>query len=152
VVEVAGWILGRDDLLEMIGSIGGGGAGRQVAIVPTDNPYTVDGVQIDVSDGSNWIEVGECGIAHPDVLRSSGLLVPPTSGLAMGRAWTGCSCSLVSVLATDTRDPTIMNLASRSVITSSPLIPSLTASRTPAAKATHQTRRASEGNRERQSQ
>jgi phenylalanyl-tRNA synthetase alpha chain len=84
-IRTGGASLGRDDLLEMIGSIVAAAVpDAEWRIVPTGHPYTVDGVQIDVSDGSNWIEIGECGVAHPDVLRSSGLVVPPTSGLAMG--------------------------------------------------------------------
>jgi phenylalanyl-tRNA synthetase alpha chain len=84
-IRTVGASLGRDDLLDMIDSIVAAAVpDAEWRITPTRHPYTVDGVQIDVSDGSNWIEVGECGIAHPDVLRSSRLLVPPTSGLAMG--------------------------------------------------------------------
>jgi phenylalanyl-tRNA synthetase alpha chain len=84
-IRTDGSPLGRDDLLEMIGSIVAAAVpGAEWRLVPTGHPYTVGGVQIDASDGSNWIEIGEGGVAHPDVLRSSGLLVPPTSGLAMG--------------------------------------------------------------------
>jgi phenylalanyl-tRNA synthetase alpha chain len=77
--------LGRDDLEEMIGSIVASVVpGGKWRIVPTGHPYTVGGVQIDVHDGAEWVEIGECGVAHDDVLRASGLPVPPTSGLAMG--------------------------------------------------------------------
>lgn len=58
--------------------------GRAWRTVPTGHPYTQGGEQVDVLEGDEWIEIGECGIAHPDVLASAGLRVPPTSGLAMG--------------------------------------------------------------------
>jgi phenylalanyl-tRNA synthetase alpha chain len=53
--------------------------GRRWRTVPNVHPYTVSGREIYVES----IEVGECGLAHPEVLAGSGL--PPTaSGLAMG--------------------------------------------------------------------
>jgi phenylalanyl-tRNA synthetase alpha chain len=47
------------------------------------HPYTVDGQQADVHDGADWVEVGECGLAHPHVLRNAGL-DGTHSGLALG--------------------------------------------------------------------
>jgi phenylalanyl-tRNA synthetase alpha chain len=38
---------------------------------------------MDVRAGSRWVEIGECGIAHPEVLRDAGM-PPEWSGLAMG--------------------------------------------------------------------
>jgi phenylalanyl-tRNA synthetase alpha chain len=53
--------------------------GRRWRTVPNVHPYTVSGREIYVGA----TEVGECGLAHPEVLAGSGL--PPTaSGLAMG--------------------------------------------------------------------
>ena len=46
------------------------------------HPYTLDGRQIDVRDGDEWVEVWECGIAHPDALADAGL--DGWSGLALG--------------------------------------------------------------------
>jgi phenylalanyl-tRNA synthetase alpha chain len=46
------------------------------------HPYTTDGRQIDVRDSSRWVEVGECGLAHPAVLARAGLT--GRSGLAVG--------------------------------------------------------------------
>jgi phenylalanyl-tRNA synthetase alpha chain len=37
------------------------------------HPYTVDGRQVDVNAGGEWVEVGECGLAHPEVLTRAGL-------------------------------------------------------------------------------
>lgn len=46
---------------------------------PSPHPYTLHGREI----YAGGVEIGECGLAHPDVLRAAGL--PPTaSGLAMG--------------------------------------------------------------------
>lgn len=56
---------------------------RQSRTSPAVHPYTLDGLQIDVLNGGDWIEIGECGLAHPDVLRSAGL-AKSCSGLAMG--------------------------------------------------------------------
>lgn len=57
--------------------------GRRWRAVPAAHPYTLAGRQIDVADGDDWIEVGECGLAHPDVLADAGL-PPAASGLASG--------------------------------------------------------------------
>jgi phenylalanyl-tRNA synthetase alpha chain len=46
------------------------------------HPYTLDGRQVDVYHDGRWVEVGECGLAHPDVLAAAGL--PGRSGLALG--------------------------------------------------------------------
>jgi phenylalanyl-tRNA synthetase alpha chain len=47
--------------------------------------YTQNGLQIDVmNDAGAWIEIGECGLIHPEVLAVSGLDPAQTSGLAMG--------------------------------------------------------------------
>ncbi|MEV4620251.1 hypothetical protein AB0J74_16285 [Asanoa sp. NPDC049573] len=53
--------------------------GRSIATPPSPHPYTLHGREIYV-DG---VEIGECGLAHPDVLRGSGLPATVT-GLAMG--------------------------------------------------------------------
>ena len=84
-IRTAGPALDRADLEDMIACVVGAAlpqAGWR--LVPTDHPYTIGGVQIDVSDGSGWVEIGEGGVAGRDVLASSGLSVPPASGLAMG--------------------------------------------------------------------
>ena len=73
------------DLEELIDAVVAAALGPQRwRIVKTGHPYTLGGVQVDVLDGGSWLEIGECGLAHPDVLRGSGLPVPPTAGLAMG--------------------------------------------------------------------
>ncbi|MFF4344170.1 hypothetical protein ACFY00_30115 [Kitasatospora sp. NPDC001540] len=51
------------------------------------HPYTLAGRQLDVradgAGGGEWVEVAECGLAHPEVLAGAGL-GPEWSGLALG--------------------------------------------------------------------
>ncbi|MET0135713.1 MAG: hypothetical protein ABW215_19200 [Kibdelosporangium sp.] len=74
---------GATDLDEMITTLLGatlpGSADRRV---PRVHPYTLDGRQVDVARGGDWIEVAECGRAHPEVLARAGL--DGWSGLALG--------------------------------------------------------------------
>jgi phenylalanyl-tRNA synthetase alpha chain len=46
------------------------------------HPYTLHGRQVDVRLDGRWVEVWECGLAHPAVLAAAGL--PGHSGLALG--------------------------------------------------------------------
>jgi phenylalanyl-tRNA synthetase alpha chain len=75
--------LGDGDMDEMIslllGALTAGRTPRQVRRV---HPYTRHGRQVDVSAGDRWVEVWECGLAHPDVLGRAGL--EGRSGLALG--------------------------------------------------------------------
>jgi phenylalanyl-tRNA synthetase alpha chain len=56
--------------------------GRPWRWEPRLHPYTLDGRQVDVCWDGTWVEVGECGLAHPAVLAAAGL--PGWSGLALG--------------------------------------------------------------------
>jgi phenylalanyl-tRNA synthetase alpha chain len=56
--------------------------GREWRWEPRTHPYTLAGRQIDVLDGGEWIEVWECGLAHPQVLARAGL--DGWHGLALG--------------------------------------------------------------------
>ncbi|MEU1784872.1 hypothetical protein ABZ553_02890 [Streptomyces sparsogenes] len=47
------------------------------------HPYTLSGRQVDVYRDGEWIEVAECGLAHPKVLERAGLDAS-WSGLALG--------------------------------------------------------------------
>ncbi|MFE6053805.1 hypothetical protein ACFQ6N_23890 [Kitasatospora sp. NPDC056446] len=47
------------------------------------HPYTLSGRQVDVERDGEWIEVAECGLAHPRVLERAGLDAS-WSGLALG--------------------------------------------------------------------
>lgn len=72
--------LGEADLTEMISvAVGAVLPGRPVTTPVSPHPYTVDGREL-YADG---IEVGECGLAHPEVLTTAGLPRSVT-GLAMG--------------------------------------------------------------------
>jgi phenylalanyl-tRNA synthetase alpha chain len=57
--------------------------GQTYRTVPAVHPYTTHGRQIDVLLDDQWIEIGECGVATPHVLRKAGLDERWT-GLAMG--------------------------------------------------------------------
>lgn len=46
------------------------------------HPYTLEGRQVDVRADDEWVEVWECGLAHPEVLAGAGL--GGWSGLALG--------------------------------------------------------------------
>jgi phenylalanyl-tRNA synthetase alpha chain len=47
------------------------------------HPYTLSGRQVDIAREGDWIEVAECGVAHPQVLKRAGL-GGGWSGLALG--------------------------------------------------------------------
>jgi phenylalanyl-tRNA synthetase alpha chain len=57
--------------------------GHAHRVLPAVHPYTLEGLQIDVQGPDGWLEIGECGLAHPELLRDAGL-EPRCSGLAMG--------------------------------------------------------------------
>jgi phenylalanyl-tRNA synthetase alpha chain len=57
--------------------------GREVRLVPTVHPYTAGGLEVHVEAGGEWVEIAECGVAHPLLLRAEGL-PEDVSGLAMG--------------------------------------------------------------------
>ncbi|WP_242392973.1 PheS-related mystery ligase SrmL [Anaeromyxobacter oryzisoli] len=76
--------LGVRELAEMIATVARAIVpGLTVTVAQSAHPYTREGRQIDVRIRGEWIEIGECGLAAPEVLRDAGL---PTdaSGLAMG--------------------------------------------------------------------
>jgi phenylalanyl-tRNA synthetase alpha chain len=56
--------------------------GAEWRVEPRVHPYTTDGLQIDVENGDEWVEIGECGIAGAHVLTGAGL--ESRTGLAMG--------------------------------------------------------------------
>jgi phenylalanyl-tRNA synthetase alpha chain len=77
--------LDETDLEEMIDLVAGvlapAAAHRSLA---AEHPYTLYGREINVKVAGGWVEIGECGLAHPEVLRDSGLNPDEWSGLAMG--------------------------------------------------------------------
>jgi phenylalanyl-tRNA synthetase alpha chain len=58
--------------------------GSRWRTIPAVHPYTIEGRQIDVRLGADWIEIGECGLIAPHVLTRAGLDRSRWSGLAMG--------------------------------------------------------------------
>jgi phenylalanyl-tRNA synthetase alpha chain len=56
--------------------------GRLNRHLPAEHPYTIGGRQVDVRDGDDWVEICECGLAHPDLLAAAEL--ENHSALAMG--------------------------------------------------------------------
>jgi phenylalanyl-tRNA synthetase alpha chain len=77
--------LGAADLREMIAEVVDAVLpGWEHRVLPAIHPYTLDGLQIDVAGPDGWLEIGECGLAHPELLAAAGLDPATTSGLAMG--------------------------------------------------------------------
>lgn len=78
--------LGAADLREMIAAVVGALLPHvEWRTEPRVHPYTRDGLQIDVlADDGSWVEIGECGLAAPEVLDRAGLDPARWSGLAMG--------------------------------------------------------------------
>jgi phenylalanyl-tRNA synthetase alpha chain len=77
--------LGTEDLREQIALVVDAALpGRRWRTSARAHPYTTDGLQVDVADAGGWLEVGECGLAHPRVLARAGLDPRRVSGLAMG--------------------------------------------------------------------
>jgi len=76
-------VMSEADLDEMIaillGALAPGLPHRQE---PRIHPYTLRGRQVDVRENDRWVEVWECGLAHPGVLAAGGL--PDHGGLALG--------------------------------------------------------------------
>jgi phenylalanyl-tRNA synthetase alpha chain len=56
--------------------------GARWRALPATHPYTVAGREVEVLAGGEWVELLECGLAHPDVLAAAGLR--GHHGLAMG--------------------------------------------------------------------
>lgn len=77
--------LGSADLLAMVQQVVEAALpGHEWRVTPAEHPYTVDGLQVDVLCGGEWVEVGECGLALPALLAEAGLDPEAASGLAMG--------------------------------------------------------------------
>jgi phenylalanyl-tRNA synthetase alpha chain len=75
--------LGPADLQEMVRLLVDAlTPGRPYRSEPRVHPYTLDGGQVDVCWDGEWVEVWECGLAHPAVLEAAGLA--GWGGLALG--------------------------------------------------------------------
>jgi len=81
--RIARHTLGEGDMDEMIRMLADAlFPGRSYRWEPRCHPYTLNGRQVDVDADGEWVEVGECGLAHPDVLAGAGLA--GWTGLALG--------------------------------------------------------------------
>lgn len=69
-----------DEMLDVL--VGSLVPGREWRWERRVHPYTLNGRQVDVRNGDEWVEVWECGLAHPEVLALAGL--DGWSGLALG--------------------------------------------------------------------
>jgi phenylalanyl-tRNA synthetase alpha chain len=81
-----GQALTDDELVAQVGTVVDAVLpGRAWRTEPREHPYTIAGRQVDVRDLDGcWVEIGECGLTHPEVLRRAGLDPRVASGLAMG--------------------------------------------------------------------
>ena len=83
--RIAAQPLGHAELHEMIATVVDALLpGAEYRCNAVAHPYTVDGLEIEVRAGSEWVEIGECGLALPAILEEAGLPVSRYSGLAMG--------------------------------------------------------------------
>jgi phenylalanyl-tRNA synthetase alpha chain len=75
----------REDLERMIEIVAAAMLpGAPVRLDPTSHPYTLDGCEVHGCVDDTWVEILECGLAHPAILESAGLNTTQYSGLAMG--------------------------------------------------------------------
>jgi phenylalanyl-tRNA synthetase alpha chain len=82
--RIAARPLDGGDLREMVDALVQSIApGARYRLNPSPHPYTVDGVEVEMEWNGEWVEVGECGVALPAILRESGVPEGYT-GLAMG--------------------------------------------------------------------
>ena len=76
--------LDENDLVEMITLwMDAALPGVKWRTLKSPHPYTLKGVQIDALWNDEWIEVGECGLAHPSIIEANTGHTTMT-GLAMG--------------------------------------------------------------------
>lgn len=77
--------LTRDDLVGMIELVAGAMLpGVPLRLEPAVHPYTLDGLEVYGNVQGRWVEILECGRAHPELLAAAGIEPSQGSGLAMG--------------------------------------------------------------------
>lgn len=75
----------REDLLNLVRAIFDATCpGAEMVIYEAEHPYTISGIEVYAKVNGREIEVLEAGLAHPDVLRNSGIDPYVYSGLALG--------------------------------------------------------------------
>lgn len=82
--------LTRDDLAAMVELVAGATLpGAPLRLDAATHPYTLDGLEVHANvvkanATEQWVEILECGMAHPALLQSAGLDDTSYTGLAMG--------------------------------------------------------------------
>lgn len=83
-VRTVGPSLGVSDLEVMIAAVVRAAVpGHSYRTHRSEHPYTLEGREIEIHHRRGRLEIGECGLAHPEVLVGCGLAAG-SSGLAMG--------------------------------------------------------------------
>lgn len=77
--------VGREDLLALARTVFEAACpGAEMIVYEAKHPYTIDGIEVYAKVEGKEIEVFEAGLAHPEVLRNSGIDPEQFSGLALG--------------------------------------------------------------------
>lgn len=77
--------LDRKDLIHLIDTVLNSVLpGYQYRANEVQHPYTINGLEVEILVGKEWLEILECGEAHPIVLKNAGLDPKEYSGLALG--------------------------------------------------------------------
>lgn len=85
VLRRGGRPLDHDDLHDLVAAVVDAAVpGAHWRWTATEHPYTAGGREVDVIGGDHPVEIAECGLASPDVLRAAGLDPREWSGLALG--------------------------------------------------------------------
>lgn len=58
--------------------------GSEWRVEPRVHPYTQEGLQVDVWHNNEWVEICECGLAHPEIIAENIPNISGLTGLAMG--------------------------------------------------------------------
>jgi phenylalanyl-tRNA synthetase alpha chain len=85
VLRHGGRPLDHDDLHDLVSAVVGAAVpGAHWRWTATAHPYTQGGREVEVIGGDHPVEIAECGLASPDVLRAAGLEPREWTGLALG--------------------------------------------------------------------
>lgn len=85
VLRRGGRRLDHDDLHALVSAVVGAAVpGAHWRWTATEHPYTTGGREVDVIGGDQPVEIAECGLAAPEVLRVAGLDPREWTGLALG--------------------------------------------------------------------
>ena len=76
--------LERPQLIQLIETITGVIPGYKYRANEVKHPYTINGLEVEILVEETWVEILECGEAHPTVLRNGNLDPTEYSGLALG--------------------------------------------------------------------